>query len=272
MPSPRPEPAVLLLAAFSVARAGAEPKVPSPFVWPEGKRFALSLSFDDARVSQVEQGTAFLDRKGVKVTFYVVPRAVEERLAGWKQAAFAGHEIGNHSLRHPCSGNFAFSRRQALEEMSLEAMHDELVAANERIHALLGVKPETFAYPCGQTFVGRAQKTRSYVPLVAGTFLAGRGFKDEVANDPGFCDLARLGGQDMDGMDWDQVQPLVEQAAKEGRWLILAGHEMGEAGPQTTRFAMLEALVGYAADPGRGVWLAPVGQVARYVRDHRRRP
>ena len=37
--------------------------------WPEGKTAALSLTFDDARLSQVDQGLPLLDSYGVKATF-----------------------------------------------------------------------------------------------------------------------------------------------------------------------------------------------------------
>ena len=87
---------------------------------------ALSLSFDDGRESQVTQGLPVFARHAAKVTLYVVPSAVERHLEGWKQAAAAGHEIGNHSLTHSCSGNFAFSRQKALEDHSLARMRAEL--------------------------------------------------------------------------------------------------------------------------------------------------
>ena len=104
------------------------------FSWPNSKRVAVSLSFDDARASQVEGGTALLDRYGVKATFYVVPSAVEKKLDGWKQAVRGGHEIGNHSLNHPCSGNFAWSRAKALEDYTTDQMRRELTDANRRIN------------------------------------------------------------------------------------------------------------------------------------------
>ncbi len=240
------------------------------FSWPEGKRAALSLSFDDARSSQVDAGTALLDQYGVKATFYVVPSAVRQRLEGWKKAAAHGHEIGNHSLNHPCTGNFPWSRQKALEEHSLDKMQHELVKANQEIQALLGVTPEVFAYPCGQTFVGRGTTTRSYVPLVATLFLSGRGWLDEGPNDPAFCDLAQLTGMEMDGKDFEQLLPLLEQARQTGQWIVFAGHEMGEAGRQTTRLAMLSKLIAYAQDPANKIWIAPVGTIAKYVQEQRK--
>jgi peptidoglycan-N-acetylglucosamine deacetylase len=263
---------ILLLTLLLPAAAFAQAQNNAPaFVWPEGKQLALSLSFDDARPSQVDAGTALLDQYGAKATFYVVPATVEKRLAGWKQAAAKGHEIGNHSLNHACTGNFPWSRHKALEDYTLKKMRRELVDANERIAQLLGVKPQSFAYPCGQTFVGRGKKARSYIPVVADVFASGRGWLDEGPNDPGFCDMAQLTGMEMDGKDFEQILPLLQQARKTGKWVVLAGHEMGESGPQTTRLAMLRQLIAYAQDPANGIWLAPVGTVAKYVQQQQQK-
>jgi peptidoglycan/xylan/chitin deacetylase (PgdA/CDA1 family) len=237
----------------------------SSFSWPEGKRAAVSLSFDDARLSQIDAGMALLDRYGVKATFFVGPRAVEERLDGWRRAVAAGHEIGNHSLNHPCSGNFAWSRDKALEDYSLDQMRSEITEANRQVEELLGVTPGVFAYPCGQKFVGRGRETRSYVPLVAELFTAGRSWMDESPNDPVYCDVAKLTGMEMDGKDFEDLRPLLEQVRESGQWLVLGGHEMGSPGVQTTRLTMLGELISFAQDPGSELWLAPVGTVAEYV-------
>ncbi len=241
------------------------PPAPAATAWPGGARMALSLSFDDGRESQVTQGLPVFARHGAKVTLYVVPAAVERSLDGWKRAAAAGHEIGNHSLTHSCSGNFPFSRQKALEEHSIARMRQELTAANARIAELLGVTPRTFAYPCGQTFVGRGRTTQSYVPVVAELFLAGRGWMDEAPNDPSYVDLAQTTGVEMDGRDFAQIRPLLDEARKVGAWLVLAGHEIGVGGRQTTRVAMLDELLAYAGNPANGIWVATVAEAAGLV-------
>lgn len=157
---------------------------PDDFHWPEGKRAAINLSFDDARLSQVDCGLPILDACGVKATFYVVPSRVEQRLGGWKKAVANGHEICNHTVRHPCTGNFPWSHKKVLEEYSLEEAEHELDEAGTAIECLFGVRQTTFAYPCGQKFVGRGLSVKSYVPLVAERFIVGRGAFDEVANEP----------------------------------------------------------------------------------------
>lgn len=235
------------------------------FAWPAGKQFALSLSFDDARLSQVEGGTALLDSFGVKATFFVVPAQVAERLQGWKEAVANGHEIGNHTLTHPCSGNYAFARHKALENYTRKGIRREMVRANDEIKRLLGVTPKVFAYPCGQTFVGRGSTTKSYVPLVAKIFLTGRTYRDKIPNDPSFSDFAQLTGIDMDEIDFEDILPILEHAKTNHQWVILGGHEMGKSGYQTTRLSMLKQLMKYAADPANGVWIAPVGKVAEYI-------
>ncbi|QQS45685.1 MAG: polysaccharide deacetylase family protein [Acidobacteriota bacterium] len=256
---------LILIAALSLILQSA----PQQFGWPDGRRVALSLSFDDARLSQIDVGLPLFERLGSKATFYLVPSTAERRLEGWKKAAAAGHEIANHTLNHPCSGNFPWAREKALENYSMEKMRSELLETNRRLEAMLGVRPVSFAYPCGQTFIGRGIDTRSYVPLVAEHFITGRGWMDEAPNDPAWCDMAQLTGIEMDGRDFEQILPIIERAREAGHWVVLGGHEIGQGGNQTTRVAMLEKLVRYAQDPANQVWLAPVGTVAKYVLERR---
>jgi peptidoglycan/xylan/chitin deacetylase (PgdA/CDA1 family) len=234
--------------------------------WPAGKKMALSLTFDDGRGSQVLAGVKLLNQYGVKATFYVMPNAIEKTLPAWRALANAGHEIGNHTSLHPCSGNFAWSRSKALEEYSLERMAKELGESNRQISEMLGVVPESFAYPCGQTFVGMNENTKSYVPLVHQQFSSGRGWRDEAPNDPAYLNMAQLTGMEMDGQDFEEILPLIQDAAKQGYWLVLAGHEMGTGGNQTTRLSMLEKLIQYAQKPENGIWLAPVKDVTHFFK------
>ena len=69
--------------------------------WPEGKKTALSLTFDDARLSQVDQGFHLFDAYGVKAPFSVSIQTMKQRLNQWKLAVENGHEIGNHTYNHP---------------------------------------------------------------------------------------------------------------------------------------------------------------------------
>lgn len=225
---------------------------------------ALSLSFDDARPSQVNGGTELLDEFGVKGTFYVLPEAVEQELDGWKVAVASGHEIGNHTILHPCSGNFDWTEGRELENYDLEKMRAELVEANEKIDALLGVIPVSFAYTCGESYVGRGLDTQSYVPLVSMLFVSGRDWRNEMTNDPSSVDLAQVRGTEMDGMEFDEIRPVIEAGIEAGSWIALAGHEINTDGNQTVRFSLLRDLIEFVQ--GRSdIWLATDGEVAAYI-------
>lgn len=247
------------------------------FTWPDRRRAALSLTFDDARASQVDAGVPILDQHDLKATFYVLPSNLEQRLDQWQAASEGGHEMGNHSLTHPCTGNFTWSRENALEELTLDALEQDLLSASDAIERALGATPTTFAYPCGQKTVGRGKDVRSYVPLVARHFLVGRGWLNETANDPTYCDLAQVTALRMDGLSGDTLKGLVDDAIANGFWLVLCSHEIGKptpghAMPSGVDPAHLNALCAYARAHADELWTDTVDRVGRYIHSTRHQP
>jgi len=196
--------------SFSQSYKADSTQEKSHFQWPEGKKMGLSLTFDDARLSQPDKGIPLLDKYGVKATFYISPNDIVKRLDAWKKAVGNGHDIGNHSLVHPCTGNFDWSRGRALEDYTLHSMKIELDSASNLIKKLLGIYPVSYAFPCGQTFVGKGVNLRSYIPVVASMFESGRLWLSEGPNDPSFCDMAQLTGMELDGKSFEQIKSLIE--------------------------------------------------------------
>jgi peptidoglycan/xylan/chitin deacetylase (PgdA/CDA1 family) len=244
------------------------PEQPS-FPWPRGKRCAVSVTFDDARPSQVDHGLPILDRHGVRGTFYVMSGRVAERQADWLAAVGRGHEAGNHSMKHPCSGNFTWSRPRALEDYTLAQMEAELVEASDAIEKLLNIRPKSFAYPCAQTFVGRGVNHQSYVPIVAKHFAVGRWGFNEISNDPHWVDLALATSLALDDITWEAALKLIEFAQKEGRWLILTGHDVGQNHWQSVRSDTLDRICQYCQDESNGVWIDTVAAVGEHIRTNR---
>ncbi|HKI89889.1 MAG TPA: glycoside hydrolase family 3 N-terminal domain-containing protein, partial [Draconibacterium sp.] len=268
----------VLLISLAIIATSAKPqsyqqyatsKSNSGFEWPSGKKMGLSLTFDDARLSQIDNGIPLLDKYNVKATFYVSPDNMMERIDGWKKAVKNGHEIGNHSLVHPCSGNFAWARSKAIEDYTIQSMYAELDSASQIIKNELGVTATSYAYPCGQTFVGKAKETKSIVPLISSMFESGRTWLDEAPNDPVYCDMAQITGVELDGKSFDEVKTLIENAKENGSWLVLAGHEMGEGGNQTSLLNTIEAICKYATDPANEIWIDKVHSIAEYVKEKR---
>ncbi len=240
--------------------------------WPNGAKMAISLSFDDARLSQIDKGIPLLDRYQVKGTFYVSPDGLKQRLEGWKQAVASGHDIGNHTIFHPCSGNYPWARHKALENYTLASMYLELDSANHMIERLLDVTPVSFAYTCGHTYVGRGTQTHSYVPIISAMFATARTWMDNTTVDPLFCDFAQLPGIELDGKSFAEIKERIEIARETGSWLILAGHEMSDDGRQTSRLSALDSICQYAMDPANEIWIDHVSNVGNYIRDQRGLP
>jgi len=241
------------------------------FPWPNGKRAAISLSFDEALPSQIDVGLEVLNKCGVKATFYVVPKTVNERLEGWKRAVAAGHKIGNHTMTHPCTGSYDWSADNAIEDYSLEMIAKDIDDANAEIQRLLGVTPKTFAYPCGQMFVGRGRQARSFVPLVAERFIVGRGPNSDSINNPGFCDLSKVYGMAFNDMECDDMVSQVSETVQRGWWTIFVGYEIGDRkGSQLTKTAALQALCQHITDPSQGIWVDTVEHIGRYIQQEQR--
>ncbi|MBB1409681.1 polysaccharide deacetylase family protein [Pseudoalteromonas sp. SG43-7] len=242
------------------------------FNYPHKAQNAVSITFDDARHSQVDVGAAILNRYQVKATFYVSPFNVKQRLTQWQDAVKSGHEIANHTSSHVCTGNFEWLRAQdlSLEHITLKWLENDILSAQQYLKDHLGVTPRAFAYPCGNTFVGRGIDTKSYVPLIAKHFDSGRTWLDESANNPNFTDFAQLTGLRIDGMSFDEIITMLDQLRENNAWLILAGHEIGNGDQYTTDAKVLEQLLVYLKDPANGYWLDTVSNVSDYVRQQRK--
>jgi peptidoglycan/xylan/chitin deacetylase (PgdA/CDA1 family) len=241
-------------------------------MWSHDRPAALSFSFDDARPSQVEVGSRTFEQVGVPATFFVLPHRAEPYRRRWRRMVAAGHEIGNHTTLHPCSGNLGWvDDGHAIEDLTVEDLAADIADADRWIGEVLGVHPRTFAYPCGQTWVGRGVDTRSYVPMIANRFLAGRAFNDISANSLHRCDLARLMCVNSDDKTFADLEPLLDATLAEGSWLVLGGHEIGDTRDfETTTPSLVEAVVDWCRR--NGVWVDTIGTIAGYVLDRRRTP
>ncbi len=242
---------------------------PDRFAWPEGIRAGISLTFDDGRASQLERAIPIVAAHDVKATFYPNVSVVEDAPDAWKALLAAGHEIGNHTLSHICSGNFGWGE-PTLESLDLAWIENDILVAQARLTDALGVAPRTFAYPCGQPFVGRGVEKRSYAPIVAKHFLSGRGFMDEPLNDPSFCDLCLLNGTEGDGLSVEQLKGIAGRALEAGGWVVLAIHGVdGDGRRQSISTHSLDRFCAHCKAADSGIWIDAVEHIADYIQQSR---
>src|SRR5262245_27011020 len=74
----------------------------TPFEWPKGKLAAIVLTYDDAMVSQLDNAVPQLASAGFKGTFFLAGGMAPDYMRRWRDVQRAGHELGNHSVFHPC--------------------------------------------------------------------------------------------------------------------------------------------------------------------------
>jgi peptidoglycan/xylan/chitin deacetylase (PgdA/CDA1 family) len=243
--------------------------------WPERCLGAVSLTFDDGLKSHLATAIPLLDEHRVRGTFYLNPPREGDvaewraQLAPWNAAAQSGHEIGNHSLTHPCSENFAFKAgARGLEHMTLDEIEGDVLEAERRLRAGIPEQQDrSFAYPCYQTFVGAGGERQSYVPVIARHFVAGRAL-GETANDPARCDLYCLWSHPVERLAGAAMVGLAERAAAEGRWTVLTFHGVHE-GHLSVSEGDLHELCAFLDRHRDRIWTAPLATVARRVRDWR---
>jgi peptidoglycan/xylan/chitin deacetylase (PgdA/CDA1 family) len=237
-----------------------------PFPWPRGARAAVSLTYDDAVPTQRVAAGA-LERLGLHGTFFLTGTApdLQASRARWRALLGAGHELASHTMHHPCDCSHAWVPRGfTTQDYDLTRMGDELDETLELLTSLGAPPPYTFAYPCGETRVGKTPE--SYVGLVAERFLAARGVEARVA-DPWRDPLELVPAVD-GAKSPDELVALVEGAIAKGGWLVLLFHGVGgdhlpvDAGAHT-------ALIEHLAQQREHVWTESFGGVAAHVRQQR---
>lgn len=234
--------------------------------WRNGCEGAVSLTFDDGRASQLVKAVPIMAEFGLRGTFYLNPRD-DFDLAPWRELARLGHEIGNHTVTHPCSrALWDDPDSRCLETLTLEEVEADILEASRRIRTAIPEQAEfSFCYPCYNAHVGEGLTRRSYVPLVAQHFVAGRGRGEWGHNHPATCDLAYLYSWNVELMNGPLLVGLAQQAISKGRWVIFTIHGIEEGHLPLAEVAFRE-LCSFLRDRGSEIWTAPVVEVARQVK------
>jgi peptidoglycan/xylan/chitin deacetylase (PgdA/CDA1 family) len=234
------------------------------FVWPPGKRAAVSLTYDDALASQLDKAAPALADHHLRATFFITEIARNEA-DRWRSMLKRGHELAAHTMLHPCDGAQSWVKKgNALQDYDAARMETEL---QENIGLLksLGVKqgPLTFAYPCGSTWIGNSYE--SYTPIVKKHFIAARGtaptFADPTTEQ--FDNAPAVSG-DKSG---EELIKMVQGAEQDGSWLILMFHGVG-GDFLTVDLDAHEALLAYL-EKHKEIWTDTFVRISSYVMSHR---
>ena len=247
-----------------------------PFNWPQNYQAAVSLTFDDGLPCHPQRVAPLLESYDLRATFYP-PILSDVRLhpQNWQNMAQRGHELGNHTLFHPCRGKPEFDRpwlEPGYDLIGYNARRwcDEIDAANFTLTLLDGRTERTFGNTCFENTIGIGDSLTNLQPLIEQRFLAARGEHTRKPILPTQANLMNLGTFDIDGFSAAQVIDFIETAFQYNQWLIFTMHGVGEG---THRLFIdtpqLEQVAAYLSTHRQTIWTAPLIEIARHVRDNR---
>jgi peptidoglycan/xylan/chitin deacetylase (PgdA/CDA1 family) len=236
------------------------------FKWPNSAAAAVSLTYDDGLATQTGNALPDLNRMGIKATFFPSGAALIDasRAPAWKQVAASGHEIGCHTINHPCDLKYDFVRPGfGLQDYSLDRMKAEL-DMNIKIINGFGYTSGNyvFAYPCGESALG-AGMGLSYVPLIKKMFIAARGIKSNCA-DPVKVDLHNVPSYGVE-CGADGMIKIVEEARAKNGWAVFLFHGIGGEYISVTTEAH-RLLLEYLHENRLDIYIERFGTVSGYIK------
>ncbi len=245
------------------------------FHWPSSFRAAVSLTYDDALPIHTTLVGPTLEQHGLRATFYLpILSPLRHDPDRWRLMAAAGHELGNHTIFHPCRRipveNYAWvDASYDLAAYSPDRLRAELDVANFVLSLVDGKTQRTFGTTCCHTTIGQGAQEQPIGPLLADRFVAVRGaLTQQIAVPTGALDLLNVECIHADGRSMEELQAIVEAAQAQRGWAVLMIHGVG---PDTHHLHVdpdvHRQFIAWLAEQST-VWTAPFIEVAAYIRTH----
>lgn len=231
------------------------------------KKCAVALTYDDALNIHLDKVIPALDSMGFKATFYLIgsSEAFTKRIPEWRIAAANGHELGNHTLFHPCYGKRPgrewVKPEYDLNNYTLQRMTDEIKTNNALLEATDGKKKRSLACPCGDTKIGDS----SYLYGLKDNFVA---FRD------GTPDAYQANGFPANTIQWmgpagdtgDQLIAAVQKAMDSKALLVFVFHGVGGEHALNVSSEAHRQLLQFLKKNESQIWVAPFVDIAGYIR------
>lgn len=205
----------------------------------------------------------------LKGTFYLITSSpvVANRMDEWRKASKEGHELGNHTLNHPCDGTLPgrsfVNSENDLSRYTVARAVNEIRVSNTLLRAIDGKKDRTFAYPCGDLKINDTV----FYNYLKNDFIAARGVM------PGFLqikdvDLSDVNCFSQNGTTAAQMIAQVEEAEKAGSFIVFLFHGVGGEHSLNVDLEEHRKLLVYLKKREKDIWIAPMLDVAKYIKQH----
>ena len=242
------------------------------FFWPNNAEAGVCLTYDDGLDCHLDTARVDLNHYNLKGSFYCPgkSKSLLTRMNDWRELVEQGHELGNHSLFHPCQkvreGREIFEwvkPEYDLANYTVEQIIAELDVANTLLQAVDGKDKRTYAYTCGDYEAGGENFSAKISHLFRGAGAAGPipDTMEEVNlyTVPSWC-VNENTGQDMIAF--------VERAAEKGTLAVIMFHGIGANNLRISRKAHKE-LLAYLTEHSDRFWTATFSDIVDYIRAKR---
>ena len=245
----------------------------STFQWPQGRKGAVSITYDDALPCHHQLVAPAWEAVDLRATFYTPIRStLMEDVEAWRAVATKGHELGNHSLFHPCRkrdlGDPAWlPDHYDLRDYTPERWRDEMRVADFALSLIDGEDKRSFGNTCCNTEIGQGETLTSLDPIIEELFIAGRGAYNKKSVHIGDLNYNALGHCSGDGRCGAELSKEIEQAVAAGDWIIYMIHGVGEG----THGLFIDEdehrqLVHFLGESQDEIWVAPLREIAQYLK------
>ena len=231
-----------------------------------GKKCAVVITYDDAIDQHLDNAIPVLDSLGLKATFYVTAfsQSMQTRLNDWKKLAIKGHELGNHTLYHPCIGGKGrewVKPEYDMNNYTVKRMVDETRMTNLFLQALDGKTKRTFAFTCGDMKIGDS----SFINAMKYDFVAARAVRNQMHKIQEI-DLLNVDCYMVNGESGTQMIDWVRNAVETNSLLVILFHGVGGGNALNVSLPAHREFLQYLKKNEKDIWIAPMLEVAEYIK------
>lgn len=253
----------LLISFILCSEMSAQSKSQEDFKWPEGKRAAVCLTYDDGLDCHLDIAVPALDRHKLKGTFYCTgfSSSLNKRIEDWRRITKSGHELGNHTLFHPCSGEqFDWVKPEYdLNNYTLDQLMNEIRTANTLLEAVDGKTERSFAYTCSNYTIDGI----SFIDSLRTMFPAARG-EGPIPESMQFADLHYMSSWGVIDPSGEELIAYVQEALEKGTIAVFMFHNVGGGYLNVSEEAH-EALISYLDQNRDEIWTDTFLKVTDYL-------
>lgn len=232
-----------------------------------GKKAAVVLTYDDAIDQHLDNAVPVLDSLGLKATFYITAfsTSIQTRLNEWKKLAVNRHELGNHTLFHPCVGGSAgrewVSKQNDLRYYSVKRMENEMRMTNLFLQSLDGKTKRTFAFTCGDMKV----EDSAFINGMKNDFVAARAVRDEM-HKINEVDVYNVDCYVVNNHNFAQMKEWVDKAISTNSLLVILFHGVGGGNGLNVTIEDHRKILTYIKQQEKNLMIASMLETAEHIK------